>query len=102
MRLVDYLDSLNWTQTDLAREADISTSTVKRALKAETVSRKNATAICIALTRGMKRPVEMKDVNELHTPKVERGPRKRRLEAVPATPATASNTAAASNPETPR
>ncbi len=78
MRLVDYLDTLNWTQTDLADQADVSPSTVKRVLKGQTVSRKNATAICEALTKAMKREIAIKDVNELHTPAVERGPRPRR------------------------
>jgi DNA-binding Xre family transcriptional regulator len=80
MRLVDYLDTLNWTQTKLADEADISTSTVKRALTSQTISRDNANAICAALSRALKRTITIADVNELqnHRPPVERGPRKKK------------------------
>ena len=80
MRLVDYLDKLNWTQTKLADEADVSTSTVKRALTAKSISRDNANAICIALSRGLKREITIEDVNELqgHQRPVERGPRPKR------------------------
>jgi predicted DNA-binding protein (UPF0251 family) len=79
MRLVDYLDTLNWTQTRLAKEADISTSTVKRALNSQAISRDNAIAICEALSRALKRPITIADMNELqsHRPPVIRGPRKR-------------------------
>ncbi len=66
MRLADYLDTLSWSQTDLAREAEISPSTVARALKAKTILRSNAKAICLALGKGLKRPIALSDVNELH------------------------------------
>jgi hypothetical protein len=66
MRLADYLDTLSWSQSDLAKQADISTSTVRRAMKAETISRRNANAICVAISRGLKRPIALADVNELH------------------------------------
>jgi DNA-binding Xre family transcriptional regulator len=75
MRLADYLDSLSWSQTDLAREADISSSTIARALKSETISRRNANAICLALSRGLKRPIVLSDVSELHITGLKR-PRK--------------------------
>jgi hypothetical protein len=79
MRLVDYLDTLNWTQTDLAKEANVSTSTVKRALKSDTISRKKANAICATLSKALDRHITFSDVNELqnHRPPVERGPRKK-------------------------
>jgi transcriptional regulator with XRE-family HTH domain len=67
MRLSDYLDTLSWSQTDLAKEAGISVSTVRRALGEQRVSRANARAICEALSRGLKRPIVLGDVNELHT-----------------------------------
>jgi DNA-binding Xre family transcriptional regulator len=78
MRLIDYLDKLNWTQTRLADEADISTSTVKRALDANSINRDSANAICIALSRGLKREITIEDVNELqqHQRPALRGPRK--------------------------
>jgi len=66
MRLGDYLDTLAWSQTDLAREADISISTVRRVLNESTISRKNAQAICMALTRGLNRHINPSDINELH------------------------------------
>ena len=77
MHLVDYLDTLNWTQTRLAKEADISTSTVKRALSSQNISRDNANAICIALSRGLKRSIDISDVTELqaHQRPVLRGPK---------------------------
>ena len=78
MRLIDYLDKLNWTQTRLGDEADISTSTVKRALDAKGISRDSANAICIALSRGLKREINIEDVNELqaHQRSILRGARK--------------------------
>jgi DNA-binding Xre family transcriptional regulator len=66
MRLADYLDTLSWSQSDLAKQADISTSTVRRAMKAQTISRRNANAICVALSQGLKRRIALADVNELH------------------------------------
>ena len=77
MRILDYPDTLAWSQADLAREADISTSTVRRVMKEETISRRNAQAICTALSRGLKRPIALSDVNELHISKTVRGPRKK-------------------------
>lgn len=80
MRLVDYLNKLNWTQTRLGDEADISTSTIKRALDGKVVNRDSANAICIALSRGLKREITIDDVNELQGNQrpVERGPRRKK------------------------
>jgi hypothetical protein len=66
MRIADYLDTLAWSQADLAREADISTSTVRRLLKSQAISRRSAQAVTAALARGLKRPITPADVTELH------------------------------------
>lgn len=67
MRLADYLDTLAWSQTDLAKEAEISTSTVRRIMHSQAISRKSAQAVCSALAKGLKRPIVPADVTELHT-----------------------------------
>jgi len=77
MRLSDYLNTLSWSQTDLAKEAGISVSTVRRAMKEQRISRPNARAICDALTRGLKRPIAPSDVNELHITDLNRPSRKK-------------------------
>ena len=51
MRLADYLNTFGWSQVDLAREAEISTQTVARALSGKTISRRNAARIATALNK---------------------------------------------------
>ena len=51
MKLADYLNAFTWSQADLAREADVSTQTVARALKGHTIARRNANKIIAALDR---------------------------------------------------
>lgn len=51
MKLADYLNAFSWSQADLAREADISTQTVARALKGHVIARRNANAIVTAINR---------------------------------------------------
>lgn len=77
MRLIDYLNTLNWTQTRLAEEARISVSTVGRVIQEKTVSRKNADDICAALSRGMGRTIHLTDVNEIHVTRAERPERRK-------------------------
>jgi len=79
MRLPDYLDTLSWSQTDLAREAGISASTIRRVLSEKPISRRNAHAITDALSRGLKRPIVLADVSELHITGLKR-PRKTQAE----------------------
>jgi transcriptional regulator with XRE-family HTH domain len=74
MRLKDYLDTLSWSQTELAKQASISASTVRRAMRSETISRDKAKAICEALSRGLKRQIVLSDVNELHITSLQKEP----------------------------
>jgi DNA-binding Xre family transcriptional regulator len=69
MRLGDYLDKLAWSQADLARHAGISASTVARVIRDEkgtTISRRNAQAICRALSEALGYPVGITDISEIH------------------------------------
>lgn len=43
--LGEYLDQLSWSQTDLAREAEISVTVVRRVLAGQPISRRNAKRI---------------------------------------------------------
>ncbi len=54
MRLGEYLDRFAWSQVQLAREAGVSVQCVARALKGETITRRNAEAIIAALQRKHK------------------------------------------------
>lgn len=80
MRLIDYLDSLNWTQQRLAQEAGISISTVQRVVQAKTISRQNANQICTALSKALQIPVEPHDINEIHVLRAERPERRKHKE----------------------
>lgn len=51
MKLADYLDMFSWSQADLAREADVSTHCVSRAINGKTIARRNAQKILEALNR---------------------------------------------------
>lgn len=51
MKLADYLDMFLWSQADLAREADISTHCVSRAINGKRIARRNAQKILEALNR---------------------------------------------------
>jgi plasmid maintenance system antidote protein VapI len=77
MRLVNFLDELNWTQTRLAEEAHVSISTVSRVVQSQTISRQNADKICKALTTALQRPIRLQDIDEIHTPRVERPERRK-------------------------
>lgn len=45
LTLDQYLDQLSWSQADLAREAEVSVSVVRRVLNGEAISRRNAKKI---------------------------------------------------------
>ncbi len=49
-----YLDHFAWSQAQLAREADCSTTVVSRVLNGETISRRNAEKIVAAIDRKLK------------------------------------------------
>lgn len=71
MRLSDYLDRFSWSQAQLARAAGVSPQSVARALKGETITRRNAEAIIEALQRkfkaqGLKGAVTMASIKGLH------------------------------------
>lgn len=80
MRIIDYLDNLNWTQTRLSQEAHVSTSTVQRLVQAKPISRQNANKICAALTQALGYPVALHDVNEIHVTRAERPERRKHKE----------------------
>jgi transcriptional regulator with XRE-family HTH domain len=66
MRLGDLLNKLAWSQADLARNAGISSTTVRRVLLGQPISRRNAQAICDALGVALRLPLETTDINEMH------------------------------------
>ena len=72
MRLAEYLDKLSWSQADLAREANISVSSVARALKGQPVSRRNANAMITALGKGTHHQVTLSEVKGLHIAELRR------------------------------
>lgn len=80
MRIIDYLNALNWTQQRLAQEAHVSISTVQRVVQAKTISRQNADKICEALSNGLHIPVLPRDINEIHTTRAERPERRKHKE----------------------
>jgi transcriptional regulator with XRE-family HTH domain len=80
MRIIDYLDALNWSQTRLSQEAKVSVSTVQRVVQAKPISRLNAEKICEALSRGLQIPVEPHDINEIHVTRAERPERRKHKE----------------------
>ncbi len=90
MRLVYYLDCLNWTQTRLAKEAKVSISTVARLMQEKTISRQNAEKICEALTKAIQQPITPHDVDEIHVPASERPERRKQRD---------DNSAASTTPE---
>jgi len=83
MRLVHYLDRLNWTQTRLAKEAKISVSTVSRVLQKKTISRKNADKICKTLTKALQQPITPHDVDDIHVPAFEQPERRKQRDTPP-------------------
>jgi hypothetical protein len=71
MRLSEYLDRFSWSQADLAREADINSQTVARALSGDTISRRNANAIVRAVgtqwtRQGMSGHITLASIRGLH------------------------------------
>ena len=78
MRLITYLDELNWTQTRLVKESGISATTIQRIIKGEaTLQRKNAEILCATLTRALHRDIHPQDVDEIQTAKAERPERRK-------------------------
>jgi transcriptional regulator with XRE-family HTH domain len=77
MRLENYLDELNWTQTRLAQEAKISVSTVGRLIQDHTISRINADKVCETLTRALGRTIKKGDIDEMNVPAVVRPERRK-------------------------
>jgi ribosome-binding protein aMBF1 (putative translation factor) len=66
MRLGDLLNKLGWAQADLARHAEISTTTVRRVFLQKSISRRNAQKIVDSLSTALRIPLETTDINELH------------------------------------
>lgn len=86
MRIIDYLDTLNWTQTRLAAEAHVSTSTIQRLVQAKPITRVNADKICATLTLAMGYTVTLHDINELHRTRAERPERRKAYREAQASP----------------
>jgi transcriptional regulator with XRE-family HTH domain len=80
MRIIDYLDALNWTQTRLSIEAKVSISTVQRLVQGKTINRLNADKICDTLTHALGYQVTLHDINELHRTRAERPERRKHKE----------------------
>lgn len=75
--LKDYLDMFSWSQADLAREAQVSTHCVRRALRGEPIARRNASAIADALTarlqsQGVKGTIGVQSIHGLKLADVQR------------------------------
>lgn len=66
MRLGDLLNKLGWAQADLARKANVSTTTVRRVFLQQSISRRNAQKIVDTLSEALRIPLECPDINELH------------------------------------
>lgn len=77
MRIIDFLDNLNWTQSRLAQEAHVSTSTVQRLVGAKSISRQNAEKICNTLTNALGYTVSIHDINEMQVSAAERPQRRK-------------------------
>ena len=77
MMLADYLNMFSWGQADLAREAEVSTHTVSRALNGEKIARRNAQKIVEALDRkfqgqGAKGHIAMGSIKGLKIAELQR------------------------------
>lgn len=77
MRLGDLINKLSWSQADLARNAGVSTTTVRRVLLGQSISRRNAQAICKALGDALELRLESTDINEMHITDYERPQRQK-------------------------
>lgn len=85
MRLSDYLDRFSWSQAQLAREAGVSPQCVARALRGETITRRNAEAIIAAIQRkyreqGLKGAITTASVKGLHISELRRTKRQQKGE----------------------
>jgi hypothetical protein len=77
MRLADYLDMFTWSQADLAREAEVSTHCVSRAINGKRIARRNAQKIIDALNRkfaaqGAKAYIGMGSIKGLQIAELQR------------------------------
>jgi DNA-binding Xre family transcriptional regulator len=77
MKLVNYLDELNWTKKRLDTESGISITTIQRMLQGHPVQRETADAICDTLTRALGRTIKINDVDEITVVSTERPKRKK-------------------------
>jgi transcriptional regulator with XRE-family HTH domain len=65
MRLGEYLDQLCWSQADLARAAGVSTSSVKRALSGQKLTRRVAAKILGAIRKETRQNMSLADISDL-------------------------------------
>ncbi len=77
MKLADYLDMFSWSQADLARESDVSTHCVSRAINGKRIARRNAQKILEALnqqfqTQGGKAHISMISIKGLQIADLQR------------------------------
>ena len=66
MRLGDLLNKFGWSQADLARNAQVSTTTIRRVFLQENISRRNAQKIVDACSAKLHIELSIPDINELH------------------------------------
>lgn len=66
MRLGDLLNKFGWSQADLARHAQVSTTTIRRVFLQESISRRNAQKIVEACSEKLHIELSIPDINELH------------------------------------
>jgi len=80
LRINAYLKKLHWSQIDLARNAGVSSGTVKRAMTGATISARSAQNIISALDTAMTKQasVQPEDVTGLHVARSTRKHTRRR------------------------
>ncbi len=78
MRLGDLLNKFGWSQADLARHAGISTTTVRRVLMQESISRRNAQKIVDTFSAKLHIELSIPDINELHISDYQRPERQKK------------------------
>jgi DNA-binding Xre family transcriptional regulator len=77
MRLVNYLDELNWTQVRLWKESGVSSSTIQRLQKGHPIQREKAEAICKTLSNALGRQIRVVDIDEITVASTERPERRK-------------------------
>jgi ribosome-binding protein aMBF1 (putative translation factor) len=86
-KLDEYLNQFAWSQTQCAKEADVSVSVIGRVLRGETISRRNAEKLVKAIdaklkAQGVRERITLDSVADLHISTLTRK-RRAKIEQVP-------------------